>query len=82
MTLKPERQQGLGRGLASLIPQRAHPGGSVEIPLARIRPNPRQPRERIDQAELDALAASIGQHGVLQPILVTETLDGYQLVAG
>lgn len=82
MTIKPERQQGLGRGLASLIPQRAHPGGSVEIPLARIRPNPRQPRERIDQAELEALAASIGEHGVLQPILVTETLDGYQLVAG
>ena len=82
MTIKPERQQGLGRGLASLIPQRAHPGGSVDIPLARIRANPRQPRQRIDQAELESLAASIREHGVLQPILVTETLDGYQLVAG
>jgi ParB family chromosome partitioning protein len=36
----------------------------------------------MDQAELEALAASIREHGVLQPILVTETLDGYQLVAG
>jgi ParB family chromosome partitioning protein len=76
------RQQGLGRGLAALIPQRAHAAGSTEIPISRIQPNPRQPRQRMDEAELEALAASIREHGVLQPILVTETLDGYQLVAG
>ena len=82
MTVRPDRQQGLGRGLAALIPQRAHATGSTEIPISRVRPNPRQPRQRMDQAELEALAASIREHGVLQPILVTETLDGYQLVAG
>ena len=82
MTVRPDRQQGLGRGLAALIPQRANPAGSVEIPIARIRPNPRQPRQRIGQAELETLAASIVAHGVLQPILVIETIDGYQLVAG
>ena len=82
MTVKPERQPGLGRGLAALIPQRAHPAGSVEIPISRVRPNPRQPRQRIAQAELETLAASIAAHGVLQPILVIETIDGYQLVAG
>jgi ParB family chromosome partitioning protein len=82
MTVRPERQQGLGRGLAALIPQRAQPGGSVEIPIDRIRANPRQPRESMEQAELEALAASIREHGILQPILVIETLDGYQLVAG
>jgi ParB family chromosome partitioning protein len=82
MTVRPDRQHGLGRGLAALIPQRAHAPGSTEIPLERIRTNPRQPRQRIDEAELEALAASIREHGVLQPILVTETLDGYQLVAG
>lgn len=82
MSVRPGRQPSLGRGLAALIPQRAHPAGSTEIPIARIRPNPRQPRQRIDQAELDTLAASIAEHGVLQPILVTEVLDGYQLVAG
>lgn len=82
MSVRPGRQPSLGRGLAALIPQRAHPAGSTEIPIARIRPNPRQPRQRVDQAELDTLAASIAEHGVLQPILVTEVLDGYQLVAG
>src|SRR6478672_33984 len=82
MTIHSERQSGLGRGLASLIPQRAQPNGVTEIPLTRIEPNPRQPRQRFDADQLEALAASIREHGVLQPILVTETLDGYQLVAG
>jgi ParB family chromosome partitioning protein len=77
------RPQGLGRGLAALIPQRApQAAGSIEIPLDRIRENPRQPRTTIDAAALATLAASIREHGVIQPILVTETLDGYQLVAG
>ena len=82
MTLKQERHTGLGRGLASLIPQRAQPTGVAEIAIDQVRPNPRQPRQRFDAEELEALAASIREHGVLQPILVTETLDGYQLVAG
>src|SRR3954447_2179764 len=82
MTVRPERQSGLGRGLSSLIPQRSAHAPTSEIPLDRIRPNPRQPRQRMDQTELESLADSIREHGVLQPILVTETLDGYQLVAG
>jgi ParB family chromosome partitioning protein len=82
MTVRPERRSGLGRGLTSLIPQRPQHAPTTEIPLDRIRPNPRQPRQRMDQDLLDELAASIREHGVLQPILVTETLDGYQLVAG
>jgi ParB family chromosome partitioning protein len=82
VTVRSDRQQGLGRGLAALIPQRANPTGSIEISISRIRPNPRQPRQRIGQAELETLAASITAHGVLQPILVIETIDGYQLVAG
>jgi ParB family chromosome partitioning protein len=84
MTVRPERSQGLGRGLAALIPQRSTSptGGAIEIPLAGIRPNPNQPRRHFDPAELATLASSIREHGVLQPILVTETIDGYQLVAG
>jgi ParB family chromosome partitioning protein len=82
MTVRAERQSSLGRGLSSLIPQRTQNAATTEIPIERIRPNPRQPRQRMDPAELDSLAASIREHGVLQPILVTETLDGYQLVAG
>jgi ParB family chromosome partitioning protein len=84
MTVRSDRPQGLGRGLAALIPQRAPTmgGGSIEIPLARIRENPRQPRLRMDDDALAGLAESIRQHGVIQPILVTETIDGYTLVAG
>jgi ParB family chromosome partitioning protein len=82
MTVRAERTGALGRGLAALIPQRATGNGPVEIPLARIRSNPYQPRRRVDQTALAELAASIAEHGVLQPILVTEQLDGYQLVAG
>jgi ParB family transcriptional regulator, chromosome partitioning protein len=83
MTVRSDRTQGLGRGLAALIPQRPPTAtGSIEIPLERIRENPRQPRLRMDDEALAALAESIRQHGVIQPILVTETIDGYTLVAG
>jgi ParB family chromosome partitioning protein len=83
MSMPNDRPQGLGRGLAALIPQRSSSAtGSVEIPLARIRENPRQPRLRMNDEALESLAESVRQHGVIQPILVTETIDGYQLVAG
>ncbi|HYH91580.1 MAG TPA: ParB/RepB/Spo0J family partition protein [Candidatus Saccharimonadales bacterium] len=83
MTVRPERSQGLGRGLAALIPQRtAGQPGPTDIALDRIRPNPNQPRQQFDEAAMATLEASIREHGVLQPILVTETLDGFQLVAG
>ncbi len=73
----------LGRGLSALIPGRDDdPTAQHEIPLAEIHVNPHQPRRDVEHANLDALAASITDHGVLQPILVTETLDGYRVVAG
>ena len=83
MTSRPERTQGLGRGLASLIPQRTvDQPTTLEIPITRIRPNPHQPRKKFGVEELASLTESIREHGVLQPILVSETVDGYQLVAG
>lgn len=79
----PERHIGLGKGLGALIPQTNVSGAApVEIPISRIRGNPYQPRLRVEQAALERLAESIKAHGVLQPVLVTEVLDGYQLVAG
>jgi ParB family transcriptional regulator, chromosome partitioning protein len=76
-------QGGLGRGLSALIPTRPTTvEAPTEIPLARIAPNPYQPRTAVDEQALAELAASIAEHGVLQPILVTETIDGYRLVAG
>ena len=83
MSSRTERPSGLGRGLAALIPQRpTHGTGSTDIPLDRIRANPRQPRLRMDDAALATLTASVREHGVIQPILVIELVDGYQLVAG
>jgi len=83
VTTRPDRATGLGRGLGALIPQRASAGSGVtEIPLARIEANPRQPRQRFADAEMESLAASIREHGVIQPVLVTETINGYQLIAG
>jgi ParB family chromosome partitioning protein len=83
MTVRSERAHGLGRGLSALIPQRAAGlPGTTDIAIARIRPNPNQPRRRFDDVEMATLTASIREHGVLQPVLVTETIDGYQLVVG
>ena len=83
MTDRPLRhQQGLGRGLASLIPQRATTTGTTDIPIARIQVNPYQPRKHMEEDSLTSLAASIAEHGVIQPIIVSETLEGYRLVAG
>jgi ParB family transcriptional regulator, chromosome partitioning protein len=73
----------LGRGLSALIPARDETEtGAHEILLSEIRANPNQPRRDVEHANLEALATSISDHGVLQPILVTETLDGYRIVAG
>ena len=83
MTVRSERAHGLGRGLSTLIPQRtAGQPGPTEIAIDRIRVNPHQPRRRFDEAELATLTESVRAHGILQPILVTETIDGYRLVAG
>ena len=73
---------GLGRGLSALIPQREDQSASVELPIAAITRNPYQPRQTFEQNQLDELAASIAEHGVLQPILVTEVSGGYMLIAG
>ena len=81
---RPPRIKGLGRGLAALIPgaKSGHEQSTIELPVDRIRPNTLQPRGAIDRAELDDLEASIREQGVLQPILVRPSQDGYELVAG
>ena len=83
MSARPGRPASLGRGLSALIPQAVtSTPGPVEIALDRIERNPYQPRVTFEDGALAELAASIATHGVLQPILVTETLQGYRLVAG
>jgi ParB family chromosome partitioning protein len=56
--------------------------GVAEVPLAAVSPNPHQPRSPIRDQDLVELAASIEEHGIIQPLIVTRALDGYQLVAG
>ena len=82
MTAEVRRSGGLGRGLAALIPQRDESVATVELPIAAISRNPYQPRKAVEQASLVELAASIAEHGVLQPILVTHSAEGYRLIAG
>jgi ParB family transcriptional regulator, chromosome partitioning protein len=74
---------GLGRGLDALIPRDTPTTETPEIPVDRIARNPHQPRSRFDDDETAELAASITQHGVLQPIVVRAAADGgYELIAG
>lgn len=83
MSARSPRTASLGRGLAALIPQAvASTPGPAEIAIRQVERNPHQPRTQFGDEALAELAASIAAHGVLQPILVTETLEGYQLVAG
>lgn len=83
MTARPGRPASLGRGLSALIPQAASTTPvPAEIPIDRIERNPYQPRTVFESGQLDQLRASIETHGVLQPVLVTETLEGYRLIAG
>jgi ParB family transcriptional regulator, chromosome partitioning protein len=91
-----KKASGLGRGLAALLdeavkpvaakgegsPQGGRAEGVREIEIARIQPNPSQPRTHFDEESIDQLAGSIRERGVLQPVLVRPHGDNYQLVAG
>jgi ParB family transcriptional regulator, chromosome partitioning protein len=84
------RRRQLGRGLAVLFGEaengpQAEPASQRRVPIELIRPSPFQPRRRFGEAELDALAQSIREKGILQPLLVRPLADGdeaYELVAG
>ncbi|MGQ9833283.1 MAG: ParB/RepB/Spo0J family partition protein [Candidatus Villigracilaceae bacterium] len=80
------QRTGLGKGLDALIPGGGEPpsAGSIrQIPIDSISPNPRQPRSNFDPLELDELAASIREHGILQPLIVSLAEDNrYILIAG
>jgi ParB family chromosome partitioning protein len=85
--------KGLGMGLQALLGEAARPagggdsppssGGVREVEIARIRPNPNQPRMRFDDEALNELADSIAERGVLQPILLRpEGQEAFQIIAG
>ena len=91
------KKMGLGRGLDALLgeairgdsgttpapaPQNTPAQGVAMISVASIKPNPEQPRRHFADDKLDELAASIGRHGIIQPIVVRPFGDSYQIVAG
>ncbi len=80
------RRGGLGKGLGALIPPGTdldiEVGGLEELPVASITPNRYQPRDHFDEEALGALADSIREVGVLQPVLVRPAGEGYELIAG
>jgi ParB family chromosome partitioning protein len=82
-------RSGLGKGLDALIPAgsqqpaAASPSGVTQVAVDLIQRNPRQPREKFDIEELENLAASIREHGVIQPLIVAPGKGGvYTLIAG
>lgn len=74
----------LGRGLGALLPGKdmASTGGSQEIALGRIRPNPFQPRRHFDSEGIEELRQSIENHGILQPVVVRPQAGGFELISG
>ena len=77
------KRGGLGRGLSALIPGAVEEGATLlEVPVDGVAPNPRQPRTSFENESLEALAVSIREVGVLQPIVVRRGESGYELIAG
>lgn len=79
------KRGGLGRGLSALIPGAPESGqasGLLEVPVNAVAPNPKQPRTRFDDEAISSLAISIREVGILQPIVVRKSGDGYELIAG
>jgi ParB family chromosome partitioning protein len=78
-------KRGLGSGLAAILPEAVADGAGElrELPTELIKPNPNQPRTKIDPEALAGLASSIETNGIVQPLLVRPLPDGsYELIAG
>jgi ParB family transcriptional regulator, chromosome partitioning protein len=80
-----DKRPALGRGLSALIPDAAAPSlndRSLDVDTDLLRPNPFQPRTAIDETKIEELARSIRAHGIIQPIIVRRSGEGYEIVAG
>lgn len=90
-----KKSSGLGRGLGSLIPDKKKEkvvsgssdpesvqGRVLEVEVEAIATNPRQPRHHFSQSDLEDLIASIKEFGIIQPLVVTQKADGFELIAG
>ncbi len=81
-----KKRKALGKGLSALIPDadRLDEAGDqfFQCPVVAITPNPYQPRQDFLESELEDMAASVREKGVITPLLVSKTEEGYQLIAG
>ena len=80
-------QKGLGKGLGALLgdfsDEPIEKSAYQNLPIYKVEPNPDQPRHDFDEEELQALADSIEEHGIIQPLTVRELSNGYyQIIAG
>jgi ParB family chromosome partitioning protein len=94
VSLDAKRRPALGRGMAALLSNAAPPPSApntstgapgrslLSLPVEAVERNPEQPRKRFDEAKLEELAASIRQHGVVEPILVRKEGSRYRILAG
>ena len=74
--------KGLGKGLDSMIPEKIKSTDPVMIDIQKVEPNREQPRKSFDEDSLLELADSIKQFGILQPLLVQDKKEYYEIIAG
>jgi ParB family transcriptional regulator, chromosome partitioning protein len=92
VSMADRRRPALGRGMAALLPNAAPPHAPVVsivpgrtllmLPVEAVERNPKQPRKRFEEAKLEELAASIREHGIVEPILVRKDGMRYRILAG
>lgn len=93
MSIADRRRPALGRGMAALLPNAPPPHAApvvsivpgrtlLVLPVEAIERNPKQPRKRFEDAKLEELAASIREHGIVEPILVRKDGGRYRILAG
>lgn len=81
-----KKRKALGKGLSALIPDANRldegEGGLFQCPVEEIAPNPYQPRQELPDSELEEMVNSVREKGIITPLLVSRTQEGYQLIAG
>ena len=94
MAASKKKKSGLGKGLNELfqgediqtmidaIEKKPSQFAQIQVPIDQIRPNPYQPRKHFDEEKLNELAQSIKEHGIFQPIILKQAIQGYEIVAG
>lgn len=75
-------KKGLGKGLGAIFAEEEDKQGVLEVKITEVMPNKNQPRKTFDEEKLEALSESIKEHGIIQPIVVTQNGDTYTIVAG